>query len=198
MIIYKYRTLNQPKGSLNSRGKTNLKKVKQGNEIEIEIKISKQKLSQPYDNLPTLKTSLASKPAKRVSEFTRKKSTRDEEIIIELWERNELGLVPLARTTSALLVSLDAWEATRAYRATWALVLWWVCLALLAERLILEFRSWVFLVLHCAQRTQRSGVFERELGFMDLWEARKNCINHQPVVITEKRQTKIIIIIKNK
>ena len=178
MIIYKYRTLNQPKGSLNSRGKTNFKKVKQGNEIEIEIKISKQKLSQPYDNLPTLKTSLASKPAKRVSEFTRKKSTRDEEIIIELWERNELGLVPLARTTSALLVSLDAWEATRAYRATWALVLWWVCLALLAERLILEFRSWVFLVLHCAQRTQRSGVFERELGFMDLWEVRKNYINH--------------------
>ena len=87
MIIYKYvkyRTLNQPKGSLNSRGITNFKKVKQGNEIEIEIKISKQKLSQPYDNLPTLKTSLASKPAKRVSESTRKKSTRDEEIIIEL------------------------------------------------------------------------------------------------------------------
>lgn len=53
MIIYKYRTLNQPKGSLNSRGKTNFKKVKQGNEIEIEIKISK--------------------PAKRVPEFTRKK-----------------------------------------------------------------------------------------------------------------------------
>ena len=73
MIIYKYRTLNQPIGSLNSRGKTNFKKVKQGNEIEIEIKISKQKLSQPYDNLPTLKTSLASKPAKRVSEFTREK-----------------------------------------------------------------------------------------------------------------------------
>ena len=57
MIIYKYRTLNQPKGSLNSRGITNFKKVKQGNEIEIEIKISKQKLSQPYDNLPALKTS---------------------------------------------------------------------------------------------------------------------------------------------
>ena len=58
-----------------------------------------------------------------MSELMRKKSTREEEIIIELRERDEVGLVPLARTSSALLVSFDTWEATRAYRATWALVL---------------------------------------------------------------------------
>ena len=74
MIIYKYRTLSQPKGSLNSRGKTNFKKVKQGNEIEIEIsKFQNRNFLNHMIIYQHLKTSLASKPAKRVSEFTIKK-----------------------------------------------------------------------------------------------------------------------------
>ena len=50
-------------------------------------------------------------------------ATREEEIIVELWERNEASDVPPAAAASAVLVSIDAREATRAKAATWALVL---------------------------------------------------------------------------
>lgn len=50
------------------------------------------------------------------------KITRDEEIVIKLGQRNKLRLLSLSSTTGGLLVSFDAMEATRAYRATWAFV----------------------------------------------------------------------------
>lgn len=53
----------------------------------------------------------------------KKSATGEEESIVELRERNEASEVPLAATTSTLLVRIYAREAASAKTATWALVL---------------------------------------------------------------------------
>lgn len=55
-------------------------------------------------------------------EIEREIRTRDEEIVVELGERDEGGWA-LACAGSSLLVGFDAWEAASAERATWAFVL---------------------------------------------------------------------------
>lgn len=65
--------------------------------------------------------------------FLQKVVIRDETSIVELGEGNELGMIPLASVTSALLVGFDVGEAACEEGATWVAVLSWIKAALYIE-----------------------------------------------------------------